>query len=160
MKGETKVIELLNRALRSELAAINQYWLHYRLLDNWGFKGMAKIWRKESIEEMEHADALVDRILFLEGFPNMQVIDPLAIGQNVKEVLECDLRAEMGARTMYQEAADYAFSVKDYVTRELFVKIMTDEEHHIDFLETQLDLIKTIGLELYSQRQIGEGSDS
>ncbi|TAK48965.1 MAG: bacterioferritin [Xanthobacteraceae bacterium] len=156
MKGEPKVIELLNRALRSELTAINQYWLHYRLFDNWGFKGLAKIWRKESIEEMEHADKLVDRILFLEGFPNLQVLDPLHIGQNVKEILECDLRAELSARTMYQESADYAFSVKDYVTRELFVKIMTDEEHHIDFLETQLDLVNRIGLELYSQHHVGE----
>jgi bacterioferritin len=160
MKGDSKVIEYLNRALRSELAAINQYWLHYRLLDNWGFKSLAKIWRKESIEEMEHADTLVERLLFLEGFPNMQVVDPLHIGQNVKEVLECDLRAELGARAMYQEAADYAFSIKDYVSRELFVKIMTDEEHHIDFLETQLDLIGRIGLELYSQHHIGSSDAS
>ncbi len=155
MKGDAKVIEILNRALRHELAAVNQYWLHYRLLDNWGFKDLAKTWRKESIEEMEHADKLIERILFLEGFPNMQTLDPLKIGENVKEVMECDLAAEMSARKMYEEAATYAFSVKDYVSRELFVEILTDEEHHIDFLETQLDLIKRIGLELYSQKHMG-----
>src|SRR3954467_8882633 len=108
MKGDAKVIEFLNRGLRHELAAINQYWLHYRLLDNWGLKGLAKTWRKESIEEMQHADRLVTRIIFLDGFPNMQVLDPLRIGQNVKEVIECDLAAEIGARTLYQEAATYA----------------------------------------------------
>ena len=94
MKGDAKVVEYLNKALRHELTAINQYWLHYRLLDNWGLKALAKQWRKELIEEMEHADKLVDRIIFLDGFPNMQVLDPLHIGQNVKEVLDCDLKAE------------------------------------------------------------------
>ena len=155
MKGDAKVIEYLNRGLRHELAAINQYWLHYRLLDNWGLRALAKQWRKESIEEMEHADKLVTRIIFLEGFPNMQVIDPLRIGQNVKEIIECDLAAEISARTLYQEAATYCHSVKDYVTRDLFESLMKDEEHHIDFLETQLDLIKRIGLELYTQKHVG-----
>ena len=135
MKGDAKVVEYLNKALRHELTAVNQYWLHYRLLDNWGYKDLAKQWRKELIEEMEHADKLVERIIFLDGFPNMQVLDPLHIGQNVKEVLDCDLTAEMSARALYQEAATYCHSAKDYVTRDLFEKLMSDEEHHIDFLE-------------------------
>ena len=116
MKGEPKVIEYLNKALRHELTAVNQYWLHYRLLDNWGYKDLAKQWRKESIEEMEHADTLIERIIFLDGFPNMQVLDPLHIGQTVKEVLDCDLAAEMSARALYQEAATHCHAVKDYVT--------------------------------------------
>jgi len=107
MKGDAKVVEFLNKALRHELTAVNQYWLHYRLLDNWGYKDLAKQWRKESIEEMEHADKLVERIIFLDGIPNMQVLDPLHIGQNVKEVLDCDLAAEISARTLYQEAATH-----------------------------------------------------
>src|SRR5215213_2822827 len=141
MKGDTKVIEYLNQGLRHELTAVNQFWLHYRLFDNWGYNELAKNWRKESIEEMEHADRFVDRILFLEGFPNMQVLDPLRIGQNVKEILDCDLQAEIDARALYQEAATYCASVKDYVTRDLFEELMADEEHHIDFLESQLDLV-------------------
>jgi len=160
MKGDDRVIEYLNRSLRSELTAINQYWLHYRILDNWGFKELAKKWRKESIEEMEHADKLTFRILFLEGFPNMQVLDPLHIGQTVKEVLDCDLRAEMHARALYEEAATHCHSVKDYVSRDLFEKLMQDEEHHIDFLETQLDLVAKLGLELYAQHHIGKLDES
>jgi bacterioferritin len=159
MKGEPKVVEYLNAALRHELTAVNQYWLHYRLLDNWGYKALAKYWRKESIEEMEHADALTVRIIFLEGFPNMQVLDPLHIGQTVKEVIECDLRAEISARTLYEEAATHCHSVRDYVTRDLFEKLMHDEEEHIDFLETQLGLIEKLGLQLYSQHHIGELED-
>jgi bacterioferritin len=161
MQGDAKVIEYLNKGLRHELTAISQYWLHYRILDNWGLLEMAKVWRKESIEEMEHADKFTARILFLEGFPNMQVLDPLRIGQNVKEILECDLAAEHSARTLYQEAATYCHSVKDYVTRDMFESVMKDEEHHIDFLETQLDLIKRVGLELYTQKHIGhlQGED-
>ena len=155
MQGDAKVIEYLNKALRHELTAINQYWLHYRFLDNWGLLDMAKVWRKESIEEMEHADKFVDRILFLDGFPNLQVLDPLKIGQDVKEIIECDLAAEIGARTLYQEAATYSHGVKDYVSRDLFERLMKDEEDHIDFLETQLDLIKRIGLELYTQKHVG-----
>ena len=160
MKGDSKVIEYLNRGLRSELAAINQYWLHYRLLDNWGFKSLAKTWRKESIEEMHHADKITDRIIFLDGFPNMQVIDPLRIGQNVKEVLDCDLAAEMAARALYTEAASHCQTVKDYVSRDLFESLLKDEEHHIDFLETQLDLVARIGIELYSQHHMGEADES
>jgi bacterioferritin len=160
MKGDTQVIEYLNKALRHELTAVNQYWLHYRLLDNWGYKALAKKWRKESIEEMEHADKLTVRIIFLEGFPNMQVLDPLHIGQGVKEVLDCDLQAEMSARALYEEAATYCDSVRDYVTRDLFEALMHDEEEHIDFLETQLDLVAKLGLELYAQHHIGELDES
>ncbi len=155
MKGDAKVIDYLNKGLRSELTAINQYWLHYRLLDNWGLKDLAKQWRKESIEEMNHADRFTDRILFLDGFPNMQVLDPLRIGQDVKEILECDLAAEIGARTLYEEAAAHCDKVKDYVSRELFVSLMKDEEHHIDFLETQLDLVNRLGVQLYAQKHMG-----
>jgi bacterioferritin len=159
MKGNPGVVDFLNKALRHELTAINQYWLHYRLLGNWGYKSLAKQWRKESIEEMEHADKIVDRIIFLDGFPNMQVLDPLHIGQTVKEVLDCDLAAEMSARALYEEAATYCHSVKDYVTRDIFEKLMHDEEEHIDFLETQLDLVEKLGLELYAQHHIGELED-
>jgi bacterioferritin len=159
MQGDARVVEYLNKGLRHELAAINQYWLHYRLLDNWGYRALAKQWRKESIEEMEHADKIVQRIIFLDGFPNMQVIDPLHIGQTVKEVLDCDLAAEMHARALYQEAATHCHSVKDYVTRDLFESLMKDEESHIDFLETQLDLVQKLGLELYAQHHIGELDD-
>jgi bacterioferritin len=155
MKGEPKVIEYLNTALRHELTAVNQYWLHYRLLDNWGYKALAKQWRKESIEEMEHADAITVRIIFLEGFPNMQVLEPLHIGQTVKEVLDADLAAELKARALYEEAATHCHAVKDYVTRDLFEKLMHDEETHIDFLETQLDLVDKLGIQLYSQYHIG-----
>jgi bacterioferritin len=155
MQGDARVIDYLNRGLRHELTAINQYWLHYRILDNWGLLEMAKVWRKESIEEMEHADKLTVRIIFLDGFPNMQVLDPLHIGQNVKEILDCDLKAEISARTLYEEAATHCHGVRDYVSRDLFEKLMKDEEDHIDFLETQLDLIGRIGLELYTQSHVG-----
>jgi bacterioferritin len=155
MQGDPKVIEYLNKGLRHELAAINQYWLHYRFLQNWGLLAMAKVWRKESIEEMQHADRIIDRIIFLDGFPNMQVLDPLRIGQNVKEIIDCDLAAEISARTLYQEASTHCHSVQDYVSRDLFEGLMKDEEHHIDFLETQLDLIKRIGLDLYTQSHVG-----
>ena len=159
MKGDPKVIDYLNRGLRSELTAINQYWIHYRMLDDWGYRDLAKKWRKESIEEMQHADKFIERIIFLDGFPNLQVLDPLHIGQNVKEVLECDLAAEVSARALYQEAAAYCSSVKDFPSRDLFEELMADEEGHIDFLETQLDLVKALGLELYSQHHIGKLDD-
>jgi bacterioferritin len=156
MKGDAKVIDYLNKGLRSELTAINQYWLHYRLLEDWGFNELAKKWREESIEEMHHADKFIDRLIFLEGFPNMQVLDPLHIGQNVKEVLEADLQAEVGARALYQEAATYCASVADYPTRDLFEELMADEEDHIDFLETQLDLVAQLGVQLYTQGHMGK----
>jgi bacterioferritin len=156
MQGDARVIEYLNTGLRSELTAINQYWLHYRFLDNWGYKALAEKWRRESMEEMQHADDLVKRIIFLDGFPNLQVLDPLHIGQSVKEVLDCDLAAEIAARALYEEAATYCHSAKDYVSRDLFERLMADEEGHIDFLETQLDLVSKLGLELYAQHHIGE----
>jgi bacterioferritin len=159
MKGDPKVIDYLNKGLRSELTAINQYWLHYRILDNWGLKNLAKKWKAESIEEMHHADKFAERILFLDGFPNMQVLDPLRIGQDVKEILEADLAAEVDARSLYQEAATYCHSVKDYVSRDLFEELMKDEEHHIDFLEEQLDLVAKLGVQLYSQHHIGKLDD-
>jgi bacterioferritin len=155
MKGDPKVIEYLNRGLRSELTAVNQYWLHYRLLDDWGYKDLAKTWRKESIEEMNHADRFVERIIFLDGFANLQVLDPLRIGQNVKEILECDLAGEYDARSLYLEAAQYCDSVNDRVSKRLFEELAEDEEGHIDFLETQLNLVDQLGLQLYSQRHIG-----
>ena len=156
MKGDPKVLDYLNRGLRSELSAISQYWLHYRFLDNWGYQGLAKVWRKESIEEMEHADKFVDRILFLDGFPNMQSLDPLRIGQSVQEIIEADLASELDARKLYIEAADYCVSVQDRVTKDLFEKLAADEEEHIDFLETQLELIRQLGLPLYAQAHIGK----
>ena len=156
MKGDVKVIEYLNEALRHELTAVNQYWLHYRLLDNWGYKSLAKQWRQESIEEMQHADKLIVRIIFLEGSPNMQTLGSLHIGQTVKEVLERDLDSEISARSLYQEAATHCHALKDYVSRDLFEELMQNEEDHIDFLETQLDLVAKLGLELYAQHHIGE----
>jgi bacterioferritin len=156
MQGNAQVIEYLNRGLRHELTAVNQYWLHYRLLDNWGYKDLAKTWRKESIEEMNHADRFTDRIIFLDGFPNMQVLNPLRVGEDVRQVIDSDLAIEYEARSLYQEAAAHCFSVGDQVSRVLFEELMSDEEHHIDFLETQLELIKRIGVELYSQKHIGK----
>ena len=125
MKGEKQVIERLNEALFLELGAVNQYWVHYRLLEDWGYTKLAKKERAESIEEMQHADKLIERIIFLDGFPNLQVLDPLHIGQNVKEVLDCDLAAEMSARALYEEAATHCHGVRDYVSRDLFEKLAT-----------------------------------
>jgi len=156
MQGNPQVIEYLNKALRHELTAVNQYWLHYRLLDNWGYKDLAKTWRKQSIEEMWHADKLIERIIFLDGAPNMQTLDSLHIGKTVKAVLDNDLRDELSAHALYAEAATRCHSIKDYVTRDLFEQLLHDEEKHIDFLETQIELVAKIGLELYSQHHIGE----
>ncbi|MGQ0671552.1 MAG: bacterioferritin [Hyphomicrobium sp.] len=153
MKGKPEVIEVLNDALRHELTAVNQYWLHYRILDNWGFKKLAAHERKESIEEMQHADKLVERILFLEGHPNMQKLDPLKIGESLKEVLECDLKAEISARTLYIKARAICRTAEDLGTMALFEQLIHDEEGHIDFLETQLDLMKQIGVENYGLLQ-------
>lgn len=149
MKGDAKVIEYLNAALRSELTAVSQYWLHYRLQQDWGYGHVADKSRAESIEEMNHADRLIQRIIFLEGHPNLQKLDPLRIGQNLKETLEADLAGEHDARTLYIEAREYCASVGDYVTKNLFEELITDEEGHIDFLETQLGLHDTIGAEKY-----------
>jgi bacterioferritin len=155
MQGDARVIEYLNSGLRHELTAVSQFWLHYRFLDNWGLNVLAKKWREESIEEMRHADRFIDRIIFLEGFPNLQLLNPLRIGQNVSEIMDADLAIELSARALYQEAAEYCFGVKDYPSRDLFRSLMNDEEGHVDFLETQIDLIKRIGLQLYTQAQIG-----
>jgi bacterioferritin len=159
MQGDTGVIDYLNQALRHELTSVNQYWLHYRLLDNWGYRTLAKKWRKESIEEMQHADKAIERIIFLDGAPNMQTLGTLRIGQTVKEVIERDLLAELEARALYQAAATHCHAVKDYVTRDLFEELLHDEEEHIDFLETQLDQIGGLGLELYAQHHIGKLSE-
>ncbi len=155
MKGDTKVIEYLNKGLRSELTAVSQYWLHYRLLEDWGFLELAKKWREESIEEMNHADKFIARIIFLEGFPNLQELNPLRIGENVKEILDVDLAGEYEARALYLEAAKYCESVNDRVSKNLFEELATDEEGHIDFLETQLDLVEKLGIQLYAQKHVG-----
>ena len=155
MKGDEKVIDFLNEALKNELTAINQYWLHYRMLDNWGVKRLADYERHESIDEMKHADRLAERILFLEGLPNFQMLGRLRIGESVEEVLKADLDLEYEAREQLRGAVAHCETVRDYVSRELFEAILTSEEEHIDFLETQLDLINRIGLELYTQRHVG-----
>ncbi|MDX5359665.1 MAG: bacterioferritin [Rhodobacterales bacterium] len=150
MKGDKKVIEFLNAALRSELTAVSQYWLHYRLQEDWGLGRLAAKSRAESIEEMHHADKLIARIIFLEGHPNLQKLDSLRIGQNVKETLEADLAAEHDARKLYIEAREYCDKAGDYVSRALFDELLADEEGHIDFLETQLGLWEKLGDERYS----------
>ncbi|WP_404401822.1 bacterioferritin [Pelagibacterium halotolerans] len=151
MKGNAKVIEQLNNALFLELGAINQYWVHFRLLDDWGFKRLAQKERAESVEEMHHADKLIDRIVFLEGHPNLQRVAPLRIGQNVKEVLEADLAGELDAIKAYKEARKICNEVEDYVSQRLFEELLADEEGHTDFLETELDLLAKIGEEKYGQ---------
>ncbi|MFC0278559.1 bacterioferritin [Falsigemmobacter intermedius] len=149
MKGDSKVIEYLNAALRSELTAVSQYWLHYRLQEDWGYGRLADKSREESIEEMRHADRLIARIIFLEGHPNLQKLDPLRIGQTLRETLESDLAAEHEARTLYIEARRYCDEAGDYVSRQLFDSLIADEEGHIDFLETQLGLFDKLGEERY-----------
>jgi bacterioferritin len=149
MKGDAKVIEYLNAALRSELTAVSQYWLHYRLQEDWGFGHLADKSRAESIEEMHHADRLIARIIFLEGHPNLQKLDPLRIGQTIRETLEADLAAEHDARTLYVEARDHCDKVGDYVSKNLFEALIADEEGHIDFLETQIGLFDKLGAERY-----------
>jgi bacterioferritin len=151
LKGDKKVIERLNEALFLELGAVNQYWVHYRLLEDWGYTKLAKKERAESIEEMQHADKLVARIIFLEGHPNLQTLAPLRIGQNVKEVLEADLAGEYDARTAYKKSRDICHEAGDYVSMKLFEELLMDEEGHIDFLETQLELLGKIGEAKYGQ---------
>lgn len=160
MKGDEQVIEFLNKALRHELTAVSQYWLHYRLLDDWGFKKIAKHERAESIEEMEHADSLIERIIMLDGFPNLQQLDPLLIGENLQEVLESDLKAEYHARDLYIEARDVCREKRDYVSMNLFEKLLDDEEGHIDWIETQLENIKAIGIENYGSLQSAAADES
>lgn len=145
MKGDAKVIEFLNKVLYNELTAINQYFLHAKMLKNWGLKGLAEHEYKESIDEMKHADVLSDRILFLEGLPNFQALGKLKIGENPTEILRCDLALEREAVAVLRDAVAHADAVSDYVSRDLFTRILDSEEEHIDWLETQLELIERIG---------------
>jgi bacterioferritin len=154
MKGDPHVIEHLNRVLRNELTAINQYFLHSRMFKDWGLKGLADYEFHESVDEMKHADSLIERVLFLEGLPNLQDIGKLRIGEHTQEMLECDLALEMDAIPDLRQAIAYCESVKDYVSRELFDEILESEEEHVDWIETQLDLIERVGIENYQQSQM------
>lgn len=149
MKGDQRIIERLNEALFLELGAVNQYWVHYRLLDDWGFKRLAAKERAESIEEMHHADRIIERIIFLEGHPNLQRVAPLRIGQNIREVLEADLAGEYDASANYKESREICNQLGDYVSMKLFEELLADEEGHIDFLETEIGLLDQIGVEKY-----------
>lgn len=155
MKGDAKVIEFLNRALTNELTAINQYFLHARMFENWGLEKLNEKEYHESIDEMKHADALIRRVLFLEGLPNLQDLGKVLIGENTREVLECDLKLEMDAVPLLRDAVAHCEQVSDYVSRELFEDILESEEEHIDWLETQLELIDKIGIENYQQSMMG-----
>ncbi|MEE2766324.1 MAG: bacterioferritin [Pseudomonadota bacterium] len=154
MQGNNKVIEYLNRVLTNELTAINQYFLHARMYRNWGLKELDQHEYHESVDEMKHADKLIERILFLEGLPNLQNLGKLMIGENVEEILRCDLTLEIQACPLLREAIEYSESVQDYVTRELLEEILDSEEAHIDWLETQLDLIEKVGLQNYNQSKM------
>ncbi len=160
MQGDREIIDALNEALKLELGAVNQYWLHYRMLQNWGFSKLAKKERAESIEEMHHADKLIDRIIFLEGHPNLQHVAPLMIGQNLKEVLDCDLRGEHIARETYARSRALCREKEDYVSMALFEELLKDEEGHIDFLETQLELLDKIGIQNYGQLQADSADET
>ena len=153
MKGDSKVIEFLNEALKNELTAINQYWLHYRMLDNWGVSRLAEFERHESIDEMKHADKLAERIFFLDGLPNFQLLGRLKIGETVEEVLKADLELEYEALPMLKDAIEHCESVRDYVSRDLFAEILESEEDHVDSLEQQFDMIERMGIENYIQLQ-------
>lgn len=153
MKGDAKVIEFLNKALFNELTAVNQYWLHYRMLDNWGVQKLAHFERHESIDEMKHADVLAERILFLDGLPNFQALGKLRIGEDVQEILQADLDLEHEAIPLLRDAIEHSESVRDYVSREIFERILENEEEHVDFLEKQFDMIKRMGLQNYIQLQ-------
>lgn len=153
MKGDAKVIEFLNKALKNELTAINQYFLHSRMLKDWGVSKMADYEYKESIEEMNHADWLIERILFLGGLPNLQDLGKLRIGESVEEILGCDLKLEEDAIPLLRDAMEHCEKVRDYVSRDLFGKILHNEEEHVDYIETQFDLIERIGIQSYIQLQ-------
>ena len=160
MKGDPKVIDYLNQALTNELTAINQYWLHYRVLDNWGVAKLAEYERHESIDEMKHADWLADRVLFLEGLPNFQALHKPKVGETVEEILKADLALEHEAIPLLKEAAAYCQQVQDYTSGQLFENILASEEEHVDFLEKQFDMIARMGMENYVQLQskpAGEG---
>jgi bacterioferritin len=153
MKGDERVIELLNEALRNELTATNQYWLHYRMLDNWGIGRLADYERHESIDEMKHADKLTVRILFLGGLPNFQMLGRLRIGETVEELLRSDLDLEYEALAQLKNAIAHCETVRDYVSRDLFAEILANEEDHVDYLERQFDMIRNMGLANYIQLQ-------
>ena len=153
MKGDKKVIERLNEALTHELGAVNQYWLHYRVLDDWGVHKLAEYERHESIDEMKHADKLAERIFFLDGLPNFQLLGRLKIGETVEEILKADLELEQEALPMLKDAIEHCESVRDYVSRDLFAEILESEEDHVDTLEQQFDLIERMGIENYVQLQ-------
>jgi bacterioferritin len=160
MKGDPKILQHLNMVLKNELTAINQYFLHSRMFGHWGLKHLEKHEYHESIDEMKHADRLIQRILFLDGLPNLQDLGKLLIGENVAECIECDLKLEMAAHVQLKAAIADSEQVKDYISRELFEAILESEEEHIDYLETQLELIKRIGIENYCQSQMGEQEES
>jgi bacterioferritin len=160
MKGDGKVVEYLNKALTNELTAINQYWLHYRVLHNWGLTKLAEFERHESIDEMKHADALADRILFLDGLPNFQAINKLKVGETVEEILKADLALEMEAIPLLRDAIQHCETVRDYVSREVFERILENEEEHVDFLETQFEMIERMGLNNYIQLQSEPAGDA
>jgi bacterioferritin len=153
MKGDEKVIEFLNAALRNELTAINQYWLHYRMLDHWGIARLAAYEKHESIDEMKHADMLSERVLFLDGLPNFQVLGRLRVGETVEEVLRSDLALEGDAIPLLRDAIAHCETVRDYVSRDLFRRILDNEEEHVDFLERQFDMIERMGIQNYIQLQ-------
>jgi bacterioferritin len=151
--GDERVIELLNEALRNELTAVNQYWLHYRLLDHWGIARLADFERHESIDEMKHADELSERILFLDGLPNFQALGRLRIGETVEEILRADLDLEREAVAQLKDAIAHCETVRDYVSRDLFARILANEEEHVDTLDKQFDMIERMGLQNYVQLQ-------
>jgi bacterioferritin len=159
MKGDEKVIDFLNEALKNELTAINQYWLHYRMLDNWGVAKLAAFEREESIDEMKHADKLADRVLFLGGLPNFQMLGRLRVGETVEEILKADLALEEEAIPLLKDAIAHSESVRDYVSRDLFADILESEEHHVDELEKQFEMIERMGIENYIQLQSKPSGD-